>query len=321
MLASAAAKRPLLCIVDDAQWLDRESAGILGFLARRFSADAVAMLFTVRGPSERAVELEGIPWIRIGGLPPDEAGQLLASAVAGHVDRGVSERVIAQTGGNPLGLIELGRELSGEQLAGEISLPDLLPLGGSLQARYLGQIRRLPAETQIFLLAAAADPTGDPALLWRAGEFLGFGIRAAAPAEAEDLLRFCPLVRFRHTLIRSAAYHGATLAERVRVHEALARATDPEVAADLRAWHRAEAAIGPDESVAGELERAADRARARGGWAASAKFLTRAATLAPGADSRFRRVSGRRSGRNDGWRLRARPGALGQRGGPTGRSG
>jgi len=201
------------------------------------------MLFVVRGPSERIVELEGLPWVQIGGLPPDEAGQLLASAV-GRVDRGVSERVIAQTGGNPLGLIDLGGELSREQLAGEISLPDLLPLGGSLQARYLRQIRRLPSETQIFLLAAAADPTGDPALLWRAGEFLGFGVRAAAPAEVEGLLRFSPLVRFRHPLIRSAVYHGDTLAGRVRVHEALARGTDPEVAADLRAWHRAEAAIG-----------------------------------------------------------------------------
>jgi DNA-binding CsgD family transcriptional regulator len=292
MLAGAATKRPLLCIVDDAQWLDRESAGILGFIARRLSADAVAMLFAVRGPSERAVELEGLPWVQIGGLPPDEAGQLLASAVAGRVDRGVGERIIAQTGGNPLGLIELGGELSSEQLAGEISLPDLLPLGGRLQARYLRQIRRLPGETQIFLLAAAADPTGDPALLWRAGEFLGFGVRAAAPAEVEGLLRFSPLVRFRHPLIRSAVYHGATLAERVRAHEALARATDPQMAADLRAWHRAEAAIGPDESVAGELEQAADRARARGGWAASARFLTRAATLTPDADSRFRRVLG-----------------------------
>ena len=290
MLARAAAKRPLLCIVDDAQWLDRESAGVLGFIARRLSADAVAMLFVVRGPSERTVELEGFPWVQIGGLPADEAGQLLASAVAGRVDRGVSERVISQTGGNPLGLIDLGGELSREQLAGEISLPDLLPLGGSLQARYLRQIRRLPGETQIFLLAAAADPTGDPALLWRAGEFLGFGVRAAAPAEVEGLLRFSPLVRFRHPLIRSAVYHGATLAGRVRVHEALARATDPQMAADLRAWHRAEAAIGPDESVAGELEQAADRARARGGWAASARFLARAATLTPDADARFRRV-------------------------------
>jgi DNA-binding CsgD family transcriptional regulator len=290
MLARAAAKWPLLCIVDDAQWLDRESAGILGFIARRLSADAVAMLFVVRGPSERIVELEGLPWVQIGGLPPDEAGQLLASAVAGRVDRGVSERVIAQTGGNPLGLIDLGGELSREQLAGEISLPDLLPLGGSLQARYLRQVRCLPGETQIFLLAAAADPTGDPALLWRAGEFLGFGVRAAAPAEVEGLLRVSPLVRFRHPLIRSAVYHGATLAERVRVHEALAKATDPQVAADLRVWHRAEAAIGPDEDVAAELERAADRARIRGGWAASARFLTRAATLTPDAESRFRRV-------------------------------
>ena len=172
MLARAAIKRPLLCIVDDAQWLDRESAGIMGFIARRLSADAVAMLFAVRGPSERAVDLEGIPWVQIGGLAPEEAGQLLASAVAGRVDRGVSERVIAQTGGNPLGLIELGGELSREQLAGETSLPELLPVGASLQARYLRQIRRMPGETQVLLLAAAADPTGDPALLWRLARFL-----------------------------------------------------------------------------------------------------------------------------------------------------
>ncbi len=290
MLADAATKRPLLCIVDDAQWLDQESAGILGFIARRLSADPIAMLFAVRGPSERITDLEGIPCVRIGGLPPEEAAQLLASAVAGHLDGGVSERIIAQTGGNPLGLIELGGELSQEQLAGETSLPELLPVGASLQARYLRQIRSMPAETQVLLLAAAADPTGDPALLWRAGEFLGFGVRAAVPAEAEGLLRFSPLVRFRHPLIRSAVYHGAALADRVRVHEALARATDPQAAADLRAWHRAEAAIGPDEGVAGELERAADRARERGGWAASARFVTRAATLTPDSDERFRRV-------------------------------
>jgi DNA-binding CsgD family transcriptional regulator len=290
MLSGAAAKRPLLCIVDDAQWIDRESASILGFIARRLSADAIAMLFAVRGPSGRTVDLEGMPWLQIEGLPPEEAGQLLASVAQGRIDRGVSERIIAQTGGNPLGLIELGRELSREQLAGEIRLPELLPVGTSLQARYLRQIERMPAETQVLLLAAAADPTGDPALLWRTGEFLGFGIRAAAPAEAEGLLSFSPLVRFRHPLIRSAVYHGAALAERVRVHEALARATDPQVAADLAAWHRAEAAIGPDESIAGELERAADRARERGGWAATARFLIRAATLTPDADERFRRV-------------------------------
>jgi hypothetical protein len=175
-------------------------------------------------------------------------------------------------------------------LAGETSLPELLPAGGSLQARYLRQIRSMPAETQVLLLAAAADPTGDPALLWRAGEFLGFDVRAAASAEAEGLLWFSPLVRFRHPLVRSAVYHGAALAERVRVHEALPRATDPHVAADLAAWHRSEAAIGRDESVAGDLERAAGRARERGGWAASARFLTRAATLTRAA-ARARLVS------------------------------
>src|SRR5260370_39604070 len=155
--------RPLLCIVDDAQWLDRESAGIMGFIARRLSADAIALLFAVRGPSERTVDLEGIPWVQIGGLPPEEAGQLLASAAAGRVDRGVSDRIIAQTGGNPLGLIELGGELSREQLAGDISLPELLPVGASLQARYRRQIGRMPGETQVLPLAAAADRTGDPA--------------------------------------------------------------------------------------------------------------------------------------------------------------
>ena len=228
MLAGAAAKRPLLCIVDDAQWLDRESAGILGFIARRLGADAIAMLFTVRRPSERSAELDGLPWVQVGGLPAEEAGQLLASAVAGRVDREVSEQIITRTSGNPLGLIELGGELSREQLAGETSLPEPLPVGESLQARYLRQIERMPGETQVFLLAAAADPTGDPALLRRAGEFLGFEVSAASPAEAQGLLRFSPLVRFRHPLIRSAVYHGATLAERVRVHEALARATEPD---------------------------------------------------------------------------------------------
>jgi hypothetical protein len=154
MLADAATRRPLLCVVDDAQWLDRESASILGFIARRLSADAIAMLFAVRDLPGRTTGLEGIPWVQIGGLPSEEAGQLLALAAAGRVDRGVSERIIAQTGGNPLGLIELGGELSREQLAGEASLPELLPAGGSLQARYLRQIRSMPAETQVLLLAA-----------------------------------------------------------------------------------------------------------------------------------------------------------------------
>jgi hypothetical protein len=162
----------------------------------------------------KAIRSDVLPWVPIGGLPPEEAGQLLASAMAGRVDPGVSERIIIQTGGNPLGLIELGGELSREQLAGETSLPELLPVGASLQARYLRQIRRMPGETQVLLLAAAADPTGDPALLWRAGEFLGFGVRAAAPAEAEGLLTFSPLVRFRHPQLFSEELRAAFRTQR-----------------------------------------------------------------------------------------------------------
>ena len=290
VLSGAVTSRPLLCVVDDAQWLDQESAGVLAFIARRLTADAIAMLFAVRDPSERHVPLDGLPELRVRGLPPAEARQLLASSATHELDNGVSEQIIAQTSGNPLALIEIGRELAPGHLAGEIPLPEPLPLGPSLEARFLRQVRRLPAATQTLLLTIAADPTGDPALLWRAGERLGFGITAAAPAEDQDLVTFGPPVSFRHPLIRSAVYHGATLMDRMRVHEALAQATDPRAAADLRAWHRAEAATGPDETVAAELEQAADRARSRGGWAATGSFLTRAAALTPDVSERLRRV-------------------------------
>ncbi len=184
LLSGAATARPLLCVVDDAQWLDQESAGVLAFVARRLNADGIAMLFAVRDPSGRHVPLEGLPEIRVPGLPPAEARQLLASAAVAKLDRAVSERIISQTSGNPLALIELGRELAPGQLAGEISLPEPLPLGRSLEGRFLGQVRRLPAATQTLLLTAAADPTGDPALLWRAVERVGFGI---SPSPADPL--------------------------------------------------------------------------------------------------------------------------------------
>jgi len=285
----SATARPLLCVIDDAQWLDQESADVLAFVARRLHADAVCMLFAVREPAERRVGLDGLPELRVGGLPPTEAHELLASAAAGIVD-GVSRQIIAQTGGNPLALIELGRELTAGQLAGEVALPEPLPLGPGLEARFLRQVRSLPADSQTLLLTVAADPTGDPAMVWTAGEHLGFGVHAAGPAEAHELLDFGPPVSFRHPLIRSAVYHGSSVAERARVHEALAEVTDPVRDADLRAWHRAAAATGPDEDVAAELEQAAGRAKSRGGWASAGAFLARAAELTPDVGTRRCRV-------------------------------
>ena len=222
--------------------------------------------------------------------PPTEAQQLLASTGSSHLADHISQRIVSETSGNPLALIELGRELTPEQLAGETSLPEPLPLPRALEAKFVRQVRSLPAPTQMLLLTAAADPTGDPALLWRAGERLGFGITAAAAAEAGDLVTFGPPVRFRHPLVRSAVYHSATLIERKRAHEALAEATDPSLDADRRAWHRAEASALPDEAVAAELERATDRAKSRGGWAASGAFLTRAVALTPDPAVRRRRL-------------------------------
>ena len=288
LLAHAASERGLLCVVDDAQWLDRESAAVLVFVARRLHADAIAFLLAVREPADRPTGFAGLPGISLPGLAAPQARQLLSAV--GDLDDGVATRIVAQTRGNPLALIEMGRELTPGQLAGVAPLPELLPLGRRLEARFLRQTRHLPASTQTLLRAAAAEPTGDPALLWRAGHDLGFTPDAASPAQAEDLLILGPVIRFRHPLVRSAIYHSATLAERRRIHRALAAATDPGQDPDRRAWHLSEAAVEPDEDVAAGLERAADRAMTRGGWAASAAFLTRAAVLSPDPAPRARRL-------------------------------
>jgi AAA ATPase domain len=257
LLSAAATGDGLLCVIDDAHWLDHESAEVLAFVARRLHADAIGMLFAVRDPSDRHISLDGLPSLRVSGLPPDDARQLLASAATAEVQGAVSDQIIARTDGNPLALIELGRELAPGQLTGEMPLPEPLPLGRSLQARFRGQTRRLPAATQVMLLTAAADPTGDPALVWRAGRHLGFDSHAAGPAEAGELVTVGVSLTFRHPLVRSAIYYGATTAERQRVHRALAEATDPVTSGDLRAWHRSLAITEPDEVVAAELEVAA----------------------------------------------------------------
>jgi DNA-binding CsgD family transcriptional regulator len=290
LLSAAATPRPLLCVIDDAQWLDQESAAVLAFVARRLHADAIGMLFAVREPSGRRISLDGLPSLHVAGLGPAEARRLLVSVAGDKVNGEVSEQIITQSGGNPLALIELGRELTPGQLSGEALLPTPLPVGRTVQDLFLTQVRRLPADTQILLLTAAVDPTGDTALLWRAGEQLGFDSRAAGPAEADELVTIGPTLMFRHPLVRSAIYHGAAVLDRQRVHRALAEATDPASGADLRAWHRSEGATGPDEAVAVELEQAAERARSRGSWAAAGAYLTRSAALTADAGERLRRV-------------------------------
>jgi DNA-binding CsgD family transcriptional regulator len=281
LLSACAERQPLVCLVDDAQWLDRVSAQVLAFVARRLLAESVVLVFAVREPShERA--LIGLPEMTLGGLSDGDARALLASAVPGRLDERVRDRIVAETRGNPLALLELPRGLSAAELAGGFARPDARPLVNRIEQRFLGRVRSLPIETQRLLLAAAAEPVGDVSLLMRAAGRLGLDVDAASPAETAGLIELGARgVRFRHPLVRSAAYRAAASSDRRDVHRALAEATDPESDPDRRAWHRANAAVGPDEDVADELERSADRARSRGGIAAAAAFLERATDLTP----------------------------------------
>ena len=220
----------------------------MAVVARRLFADGIAMLFAVREPSGRPVSLDGLPDLQLRGLPAVEAQQLLSTAAGGGLDGLVAARIIAETGGNPLGLIELGDELSSEQLDGQAVLPELLPLGRRLEARFLWQVRRLPANTQVLLLCAAADATGDVDLLWRAADHLGISLAAATAAEEQGLLTFRSPLRFRHPLIRSAIYYGAPAHDRQRVHAALAEATDSGADADRRGVAPCRGRRGPRRS-------------------------------------------------------------------------
>ena len=289
LLTGQAAGQPLLCLVDDAHCLDQESADTLGFVARRLHADPIALLFAVREPTPPASRLTGLPELRLAGLATGDARALLAAAAGPGLRPPAADRIIAETGGNPLALIEIGQELAGGELDGDSFLPEPLPLGRQLEQRYLREIRELPAATQALLLTAAADPTGDPGLLAQAGQQLGFTLADAAAAEARQLITVRHTVRFRHPLIRSAVYYGATFAERQRAHASLAEAIGP-AGPDQRAWHLAQASTGPDEDTAAELERAGDRARRRGGWSEAAALLHRAATLSTGQAARARRM-------------------------------
>jgi DNA-binding CsgD family transcriptional regulator len=289
LLADAAEARPLVCVVDDAQWLDSASAQALAFVARRLLAERIAMLFAVREPSDPG-ELAGLPELLVEGIADDDARALLAAALPGVLDERIRDRIIAETRGNPLALMELPRALTPAELAGGFGLPVAAPLSGRIEQSFLRRFESLPPESQQLVLTAAAEPVGDVTLLWRAAKRLGIGAEAVAPAQAAELIALGGRVHFRHPLVRSAVYRAASVPERQKVHRALAEATDPDVDPDRRAWHRAYATAGLDEAVADELERSADRARRRGGVAAAAAFLERAAELTPDPDRRGARA-------------------------------
>jgi DNA-binding CsgD family transcriptional regulator len=287
LVSEVAAERPLICVVDDGQWLDRASVQALGFAARRLAAEPVGLVFAAR---VAGAELAGLPELAVEGLAADDARALLESVLAGPVDARVRDLIVAETRGNPLALLELPRGLSPAELAGGFGLPGTGPLPGRIEESFRRQLERLPVETRRLLALAAADPSGDPLLVWRAAGRLGIPVGAGAPAVGAGLVEFGARVRFRHPLARSAAYRSASLRETQEVHGALAEATDPAADPDRRAWHRAQAAPGPDEDVAAELERSAGRAQARGGLAAAAAFLERAALLTPGPVRRAQRL-------------------------------
>ena len=285
LLAEMAVDRPLVCVVDDAQWLDRASAQALAFVARRLLAESVVLLLATREPGD---ELEGLPRLVVEGLRNGDARALLGSVVRGPLDDRVRERIVAETHGNPLALLELPRGLTPAELAGGFGLLDATGLSGRIEESFRRRLASLSAETQRLFLVAAADPVGDPVLVWRAADLLGIGVQAAA--ETDGLLAIGARVTFRHPLVRSSVYRAASPEERQAVHRALADATDPEIDPDRHAWHLAQATPGLDETVASELERSAGRAQARGGLAAAAAFLERASALTLEPSSRARRA-------------------------------
>jgi DNA-binding CsgD family transcriptional regulator len=276
LLSETAEEQPLLCIVDDAQWLDQATAQVLAFVARRLLAEPVGLVFGAREPGE---ELRGLDGLEVTGLRDGDARALLGGAVRFVLDERIRDQIIAETRGNPLALLELPRGLTPTELAGGFGLPAAQPLSGRIEESFLRRLEVLPTDTRLLLLVAAAEPVGDPLLMWHAAQRLGIRTAAAGAAEADGLLTIGGRVTFRHPLVRSAIYRAASGQDRQKVHLALAEATDGGVDPDRRAWHLAAAAGGPDEQVALELEHSAGRAQARGGLAAAAAFLQRSVIL------------------------------------------
>jgi len=276
LLSEVAGERPLICVIDDEHWLDHASAQALGFVARRLAADPVGLVFAARVPG---AELAGLPELVVEGLGEGDARALLDSALAGPLDERVRDQIVAETQGNPLALLELPRGLTMDELAGGFGLPGAAALTGRIEESFRRQLDALSPEAQRLLQLAAAEPSGDPILVWRAAGRLGIPLQAGVAAADAGLAEFGLRVRFRHPLLRSAAYRSASVRDRQELHGALAEVTDPQADPDRRAWHRAQAAAGPDEDVAAELEHSAGRAQARGGLAAAGAFLERSVLL------------------------------------------
>ncbi len=287
LLSDVAQEQPLLCLVDDAQWLDQASAQVLAFVARRLGAESLGLVFAASAPTR---ELAGLPELLVAGLRDQDAQLLLDRTLAGPIDSRVRDQIVAETHGNPLALLELACGLTPAQLAGGFAIPGASGLPSSAEESFRRRVAALPGPTRRLLLIAAADPTGDAALVWRAASRLGISSTAAVPAVEAQLAEFAARVRFCHPLVRSVAYRSASLLDTQQAHRALAEATDVGLDPDRRAWHLALAAAGPDAEVADELERSADRARSRGGVAAAAAFLERSAVLTLAPEQRARRA-------------------------------
>ena len=307
LLSEAATEQPLLGVVDDAQWLDRASARVLAIVARRLRAEKIALVFAARRPIEA---LTGFAELHVEPLGRRDARALLESVLPARLDERVLDRIVAETRGNPLALLELPRGLTPAQLAGGFGLPAAVPLSAGIEESFRRRLARLPRDARGLLLLAAADPVGDTALVWRAAQQLGIPESAAETVEAEGLLELGLRAVFRHPLVRSAVYRAAGPKERRAAHRALAEATDPLIDPDRRAWHRAQAASMPDEDVAAELERSAGRAQARGGSAAVAAFLERAAALTPAPTHRTQRLLAAAAAKRDAGDLEAALGLL-----------
>jgi DNA-binding CsgD family transcriptional regulator len=287
LLSDVAQRKPLLCLVDDGQWLDQASAQVLAFAARRLEAESLGLVLAASAPTP---ELANLPDLAVEGLRDEDALALLDKALAGPIDTQVRDQIIAETRGNPLALLELPRELTPAQLAGGFGFPGAMGLARGMEESFRRRVDALPDPVRQLLLIAAADPTGDAALVWRAASRLGLSGEAAVPAAEAGLAEFGARVRFRHPLVRSAAYRSASVRDAQQAHRALAEVTDARLDPDRRAWHLAQAITGPDADVADELERSADRARSRGGVSAAAAFLERSAVLTIAMNQRASRA-------------------------------